>query len=257
MVQTSAQLVSIKGIRDGILISLGEGDFDDTIKELTEKLEAQTGFLSGSRIALSIGDRQMNNESLSLVNDLLAGHEMDLWAVLANKEVTRNVARDLGLATRLPGSQSDLEGNVVQRTREHSLDTDNLTTEKPGLPGQGYTAPQDRAIYANSLLLQETLRSGRSIYHEGHVVVIGDVNPGAEIIAGGNVVVWGKLRGLVHAGAHGDDSTMICALDLSPTQLRIADQIAISPGSKRRKPVPEQASIQDNRIVAEAWVIKR
>jgi septum site-determining protein MinC len=103
------------------------------------------------------------------------------------------------------------------------------------------------------LILRETIRSGRSVYHEGHIVVIGDVNPGAEIIAGGDVVVWGKLRGLVHAGAMGDTSAVICALELIPTQLRIADQIAISPHDQRRQATPEKVSMHNGRIVAEAW----
>ncbi|MBK7894707.1 MAG: septum site-determining protein MinC [Anaerolineaceae bacterium] len=92
------------------------------------------------------------------------------------------------------------------------------------------------------LILKETLRSGRSIYHEGHVVVIGDVNPGAEIVASGDVIVWGRLRGLVHAGALGDETAVICALELTPTQLRIADQIAISPDEKRGRAIPRTSS---------------
>jgi septum site-determining protein MinC len=108
----------------------------------------------------------------------------------------------------------------------------------------------------DGLLLKETLRSGRSVYHEGHVVVIGDVNPGAEIIAGGDVIVWGRLRGLVHAGALGDVQAVICALDLSPTQLRIASQIAVPPDERGRKPVPEQAFIRSGQIVAESWPLR-
>ena len=103
-----------------------------------------------------------------------------------------------------------------------------------------------------AVLIQRTLRSGHSIKHPGHVIVIGDVNPGAEIIAGGNVVVWGRLRGTVHAGAQGNEEATICALDLSPTQLRIAEQISITP-PQRRKPKPEMARLVDGKVVAEPW----
>jgi septum site-determining protein MinC len=108
-------------------------------------------------------------------------------------------------------------------------------------------------IAVDGLFLRETIRSGRSIQHMGHVVVVGDVNPGAEIIAGGDVLVWGRLRGLVHAGAFGDASAVICALELSPTQLRIATQIAVPPADGRREWAPEMASIRDGQIVAEPW----
>jgi septum site-determining protein MinC len=103
-----------------------------------------------------------------------------------------------------------------------------------------------------SILLQRTLRSGFSLKHEGNVIVIGDVNPGAEIIAGGNVIIWGHLRGMVHAGAEGDQSAIVCALDLSPTQLRIADQIAVTP-QRRGKPQPEMARLQNGQVIAEPW----
>ena len=147
----------------------------------------------------------------------------------------------MALATRLPGSNADLNGKSLQAA-----------------PSEDGAAPaQPKNGTANSLLLHETLRSGRSVYHEGHVIIIGDVNPGAEIIAGGHVIVWGKLRGLVHAGAHGDSSAAICALALNPTQLRIADQIAIAPGEKRRRPLPEKVTLSDGQLVAEEWNAKR
>lgn len=103
-----------------------------------------------------------------------------------------------------------------------------------------------------AILVRRTLRSGFSLKHSGHVIVIGDVNPGAEIIAGGNVLVWGRLRGVVHAGADGNEEAIVCAMDLSPTQLRIAGQIAITP-QRRGKSQPEMARLQAGKVVAEPW----
>ena len=102
-------------------------------------------------------------------------------------------------------------------------------------------------------MIRRTLRSGRTVRSQGHVVVFGDVNPGAEIIADGDVIIWGRLRGNVHAGASGDESAFVCALDMIPTQLRIAGYISISPSDKRHKPKPEMALIRDSRIIVEAW----
>jgi septum site-determining protein MinC len=95
-----------------------------------------------------------------------------------------------------------------------------------------------------AIFLARTIRSGHSIHF-----------PGAEIVAGGNIVIWGKLRGTVHAGAGGDESCMICALDLAPTQLRIAGHIAISPSSEGRRQ-PEMAKVKDDQIVAKAWTVE-
>ncbi len=103
-----------------------------------------------------------------------------------------------------------------------------------------------------AILVKRTLRSGNSLEHNGHITIIGDVNPGAEIIAGGSVVVWGRLRGMVHAGANGDGGAVICALDLSPTQLRIADKIAVLP-EQSGEFHPGIASVKDGQVMTEEW----
>jgi septum site-determining protein MinC len=107
-----------------------------------------------------------------------------------------------------------------------------------------------------AVLVRRTLRSGYSLQHKGHVIVIGDANPGSEIIAAGDIVVWGRLLGVVHAGAEGDEGAVVCALDLSPTQLRIAGQISIPP-KRRGKPQPEMARIENGKVVAELWNPKK
>lgn len=79
------------------------------------------------------------------------------------------------------------------------------------------------------LYLRQTLRSGQAISHKGHLVIIGDVNPGAEVMAEGDITVWGALRGIAHAGIGGNIRAEIRALRLKPVQLRIAHAIARSP----------------------------
>jgi septum site-determining protein MinC len=73
--------------------------------------------------------------------------------------------------------------------------------------------------------------------------VVGDTNPGSTIIADGNILVWGRLRGIAHAGANGDHDCQIMALQMEPTQLRIADQVARSPEKAPNQVYPEVATI--------------
>ena len=233
MTTQTAPAISIKGIREGLLITLDEGPYDEVLHLLAAEIEQKQDFLRGSRIALAVGKQPLYRHQLAEIQNLFNQHGLTLWTVLAETVDTRSAARQLNLATRLPGSQTDLDGNVRQSVEREVV--------------------EETAVTANTLLLQETIRSGRSVYYEGHVVIVGDVNPGAEIAAGGNVIVWGRLRGLVHAGALGDETAVICALHFAPTQLRIADQIAISPDDKRHNPIPEQAMIQDGQIIVESW----
>jgi septum site-determining protein MinC len=114
-------------------------------------------------------------------------------------------------------------------------------------------APIDSDLIGEeAVLMRRTLRSGQTLRHPGHVVILGDVNPGAEIVAGGHVLIWGRMRGVVHAGAAGDETATVCALDLTPTQLRIAGHISVSP--ERRGPGrPEMAHVREGQLIAESW----
>ncbi|MDX2271966.1 MAG: septum site-determining protein MinC [Cyanobacteriota bacterium] len=98
------------------------------------------------------------------------------------------------------------------------------------------------------LYLRTTIRSGTEIRHTGSVFVLGDLNPGGEIIADGDIGIWGRCRGLTHAGASGDRQAVILALQLDPTQLRIADQVARPPAPHRADPEPEVAYLKDQII---------
>ena len=94
--------------------------------------------------------------------------------------------------------------------------------------------PMTEATFAGSNLGGQThfvyrgnLRSGQVLRRQENVLIIGDVNPGGHVISSGDVLVWGRLRGVVHAGAEGDLNVIVGALLLEPTQLRIASIIAI------------------------------
>ncbi|WP_066632584.1 septum site-determining protein MinC [Desulfolucanica intricata] len=106
----------------------------------------------------------------------------------------------------------------------------------------------------NTILVQRTLRSGQSVYHDGNIVLLGDVNPGSELVATGNIIVLGALRGVVHAGAAGDEKAIIIAFKLQPTQLRIADHITRAPdGEDFSSEQPEVARIKGGIVTIEAF----
>ena len=221
--------IKIKGIREGLLISLGDGPWDEAQNALLAHIDQQGEFLRGARLALDVGSHPLKAADLGKLRADISERELSLWAVLSSSPLTENTAQDLGLATRL---SKPLPEESVPR-----LDT---------TLHEGETA----------ILVQRTLRSGYSLTFPGHVIVIGDINPGAEVIASGNVIVWGRLRGMVHAGAEGDEDAIVCALNISPTQLRIAGVIA-DVNKKRGKPQPSTASKQEGKIIFEQWKSKK
>lgn len=107
-----------------------------------------------------------------------------------------------------------------------------------------------------TLYIQRTLRSGQSITSDGNIVIIGDVNPGSEVIAKGDITIWGILGGIAHAGSAGNVHARIRALKMNAIQLRIADTFARRPDSanipyiqKTDTFVPEEAFVRKKQII--------
>ena len=101
------------------------------------------------------------------------------------------------------------------------------------------------------LVVDKTLRGGQAVETEGSVIVFGNVNPGAQITAGGSVDIRGTCRGVVHAGAAGDSTAFIIADHLMPTQIRIANYVARPPDEPEDSGKAERAYVKDGQIVIE------
>jgi septum site-determining protein MinC len=220
----TSSLIQIKGIRDGLLVTLAGAAWPDLEAAFIENIESRSAFFQGARVVLDVGAQDLRVADLSKLRDQLSERGVSLWAVLSESALTERTAQNLGLATRL--------------SKPH-------LTEVTAKPEQ--LLPEGAAKWVNG-----PLRSGGKVAYDGNVVVMGDVNSGAEIVAGGSIIVWGRLRGVVHAGAQGDQNAVVCALELAPTQLRIAGEIAISP-KKQAKSQPEVARLQDGHLEAEPW----
>ncbi|MFO8060936.1 MAG: septum site-determining protein MinC [Bacillota bacterium] len=119
---------------------------------------------------------------------------------------------------------------------------------EPAEAGDGRRRGADRAR-----VVRRTLHSGQSISHNGNVIVVGDVNPGAEVVAAGDVFILGRLRGIVHAGAGGHHSAVVVAFRMEPIQLRIGEVITRSPAGRQESNLPEVARLQDGVIVVEEY----
>ncbi len=221
-------MVAIKGVGDGLLIALSPTEeWLSVTQELASRIDEKLAFFEGAEITVNLGERPVPKHELSGLKALLERRGLGLSLVMSDSATTLEAAQAL-----------DLRTGVTTETSEEARTVLPIRPEVEGTYG---------------VMLRQTLRSGRVVRSDGHVVIYGDVNPGAEVIAVGDVFIWGTLRGNVHAGADGDENALVCALDMVPTQLRIAGYITTSPTDKRRKVRPEVALIRDNQIVVEAW----
>lgn len=223
--EETKSLLQIKGLRDGLLVALDDAPWEEQHAALLVQVDAQPAFFQGARLALDVATQVLHVNELVELRDQLSERGIFLWAVISESPTTEQTAQLLGLATRISKPRPE-------ETRQFAVD--DLGEE-------------------TALFLNRTLRSGTRIDFPGHVVVLGDVNPGAEIVAEGNVIVWGRLRGAVHAGSNGNANAVVCALDLSPTRLRIADEVATAVRS-HESPNPEMARLDEQgKLKSESW----
>ena len=220
-------VIKFKGIQEGLLIIVEGSDINLIKEELDKKISETSKFYQGIKF--------LGVESESLTNDEI----LDLNLMLKYKydfDITlKNAFKDLLYPTIEKDHKMD-EGSL-EVTLESSLE--ELKGEKA------------KFIYG-------TLRSGQEIDYDGHVVVVGDVNPGAFIKASGNVVIMGILRGVVYAGLGGNESSIIAAYKLIASQLRICNIIGRAPDeSELHYNVPEIVKLVDGKLVIEPYLPNR
>lgn len=141
---------------------------------------------------------------------------------------------------RFPDEDDVAEAKIEQSPKE---ETPELVQN-----GNDVTLVSDKIYDADSIFISTTMRSGQRAECTGDIVVVGDVNPGAELVAGGSIAVFGKLRGLAHAGAQGRTDVCIAANALLSKQIRISSKVAIIPEGRKIEG-PEVAKLKDDKIV--------
>ncbi len=218
--------VRLKGERQGLRLFLDEeASFAEILAGLERQLQRGEGFFRGASLMVDVGNRELNRDEVLALAALLEKWGVELRALGTDNRQSRGAIREAGLRS-VPSSAA------------------------PAPPAESPLRP---SASTDALFITRTVRSGQSFRHHGAITIVGDVNPGAEVIAGGDIVVWGRLRGLVHAGAIGDERAIVCALELAPTQLRIAGLAARPPEESAPSAGPEVAHIEGGRIVVEPW----
>jgi septum site-determining protein MinC len=244
------------------------------VEELRAQFEARGEFYRGSRAVANLGILEPPAHEIAAFRDLLAEYGITLDGVSGVDAIAGAVA-ELDLAyLGLPSTTASEVAALPRQRREREVrlsdDARSLVADFAGaredmvrrrkyppaaaaVASAGVTLPQTAAARAvpvgvSTLYHRGTLRGGQALHNLGNLVVIGDVNPGAELVASGAIVVFGALRGVAHAGAQGDRTARVIALELAATQLRIATAIATGDGGDKPRG-PEHASIVGDRIV--------
>ncbi len=227
--QENASKIIMKGTKDGLLIMFPDGSsWNDLLKQLNEMLDKDKSFWIGASTSVDLGNHQLDETQINRLHEMLIKrYHLLLDALYCRDENTRNFAekKNLKVGKIHPNS-----------TRVSSPDITDIVQNS-------------NAVAGNAIYLKQTIRSGQIVRFDGNVIIFGDTNPGSEIIASGDIVVVGSLRGIAHAGAKGDEKSHIVATNLKPIQLRIASCIGMPDDVQASNSnSPEYACITDGKI---------
>lgn len=229
--------ILIKGTKEGLVISLtGQISFSQIKRKIADRITVDEQFLLGAHVTIDLGQNYLTEDQLDVLAQILADNGLIL------KKIIRGAATDNRVLF------CDFGSNRVESRQEEMWVNDTVEEQKNS------TESRD-LLQENTILFQGTLRSGQSLKFPGNIVILGDVNPGGEVIAGENIVIMGNLRGIAHAGAKGNEKAVVTAFRLQPTQLRIANHITRAPdGEALGEPnYPEIARIKNGIVVIELY----
>lgn len=216
--------VIFKGTSNGLAIIINENkDFENILDELQAKIISAARFFKGAAIDVVYRGKELSLEE-----------EEKVYNILCDKS-----------GAEIKSFGRDSKQNVIPKdTTKVEYKTKMKYVHFTGID-EGVTK-----------YIRGTVRSGQLVKFDGNVVIVGDVNPGGEVVAAGNVTVMGSLRGMVHAGADGNKNVIIAALNLHPTQLRIADVITRPPDESDSKGsfIPELAYVKDNMVYIDRYL---
>ena len=265
-----SKLAIISQPDQGVVIDVsGCSSLEEATHHLTSTLQVSSQFWKDMNVELNLGSLELAPEDVAKIIAIAAEVGVVPSQVFTKSGVTRQSLgqKDLkigeGSPMTLPIPPEPKEALESEEAAEAPV-IDEVSASEP----ESESEKEESAVKANLaeretaktqqqaapvvLYLRQTLRSGQAVSHKGHLVIIGDVNPGAELMAEGDITVWGALRGVAHAGIGGNSRAEIRALRLQAIQLRIAHAIARSPDRPRASFLthsgPETARIVDGKI---------
>lgn len=292
---TKENPVEIKGQKEGLWIFLDDRIvLHDVFAALEDKLASSNKFFHGADVTVDTGTRLLTNEEKkelrTIVESTHSLHIKELTNIGKPKPTIRESkqssddALDRTQEEPAPEHSDTQESSSVRQTVDEELssleppssaeqnseesDSDNddefmkFLDETFRIPVKGHW--EEKETYSSDYLYENeetafyfrgTVRSGQSLEFPGNIIILGDVNPGAYVIASGDIIVMGRLHGVVHAGAEGEERAVVIGMNFRPSQLRIAQYIGRPPDegprARKKRPQAEKAYIKDGAIIIE------
>jgi len=236
-----------QGFSEEIIVDLSDIDsFENILFELSNIIEKNN--LSNEPVRLNFGDLNVSQDIMSSIQALLKSFNVNITMIYSSSMQTKITAIEAGLT---------VSGEMIVASEEEALfDEENNENDLSDAMDKVFSANNQDIVKEDTLYIKQTLRSGQKVEHDGNIVIIGDCKAGSEVVATGDITIWGVLSGIAHAGSNGDYNAKIRSFKINAIQLRIADLLARKPDNadlekydKNGQFTPEEAKITNGEIV--------
>jgi len=279
-IYTDSEMTEASAVSLGILIKsdleeaevvvVEEDDsFKNSISEQIENLNDTFSYTDSiAQANVEETHELVEDNSVEFVTEVISPKEIVEEEVLTNPEVQAALDKVLGVQVdrqdndiiktnlELVESKRRNEDFEETETKERSSEGKYVLLDTEGITPEDMEENSENTSELQTLYLTQTLRSGQTVTYEGNIFIVGDVHPGSEVIATGDITVWGILGGIAHAGSNGNVSAKVRALKLNPIQLRIAglysrrnDTVNVPYIQRTNEFTPEEARINNKQIV--------
>ncbi|PKM95927.1 MAG: septum site-determining protein MinC [Firmicutes bacterium HGW-Firmicutes-1] len=261
--------ILIKGNKYGLTIIINDMFDIRTIQEaLYKKLNDSRKFFGSSKVSLSFEGKALTaEEQKTLIEIVQNASDLDIICIMDSTQDISPVVEKEQTTNLQEMENTNKHSNENESSNKHSNEMESTNSKKNKYEIEVKSSkrpvskssknsndssvmeviPESAAIFHKG-----TLRSGQEIIANSSIIIMGNVHNGASVSAKGNVIVIGKLNGCVHAGKDGNETSFVVALNMSPTQLRIADVFGRSPDKKSKIiSIPQIAYVEDERIIIE------
>ena len=260
MTEASAVSLGIEIKTDAQMINM-ENHFNNSISEHLDDLNNTFAATNSQENITTIDDNNLESKDLN--------NEKSEEDILSNPGVQKALDKVLGIEPEVKSSEDFVKTNIEliepksigkdfeeSVTNERSSEGKYVLLDTEGITPDDLEENTENTADLPTLYLTQTLRSGQTVTYEGNIFIVGDAHPGSEVIATGDISVWGILGGIAHAGSAGNVNAKVRALKLNPIQLRIAglysrrnDTINVPYVQKTNEFTPEEARINNKQIV--------
>ncbi len=213
-----------------------EAEFEDVLVEFIEKLADAKKIFKEEKTNIFFTGRELDEDQEEAIYNAIEQSNLNIvvYGDQAYVELPVKEVKELNEVK---------DPNENDSTQKELKFSDESVGEKSKDLNLEYDPQKQLTFYQNG-----SMRSGKRIEFDGSVVLLGDLNAGAEIIASGNIVILGACRGMVHAGCKGDTNAYIFAQQLTPTQIRISEMVTYLNTDKNDIHVPSYAYIEESKI---------